>query len=172
MIHRSLAKVYAPLPDRRVEVAKALEAQITDKDFWLRQATVRALVIWAGKENVAGLVKALDSDDLNTRRGIVGIIAKYKDPVSAPALAKLLPSLAERGDASAALKAIGPAAEKAVIPMLKHSDSWAAMEACKILKEIGTAESLAPLQAILDAKPNFMVGPAATEALKAIQGRK
>jgi hypothetical protein len=36
---------------------------------------------------------------------------------------------------------------------------------------IGTKESIAPLQAVLDGKPHFMVGPAATEALKAVQAR-
>ncbi len=167
-----LAKAYAPLPDRRVEVAKALEALVTEKEFWLRQAALRALTVWAGPENVAGLVTALTNDDLNTRRGIVTIIARYKDPAAAPALATLLPSLAERADASAALKAIGPAAEKAVIPYLTHKDAWAATEACHILKEIGTAESVAPLQAVLKSNPNFMVAPAARDALKSVQSRK
>ncbi|MDB5308600.1 MAG: trypsin-like serine protease with C-terminal domain [Gemmataceae bacterium] len=167
-----LAKVYTILPDRRVEVAKALEVMAADKDHFTRLAALRALNMWAGPENVAGLVRVLDTDDVHTRMGIVSIIAKYKDPVAADALAKLLPGLGERAAASAALKAIGPAAEKAVIPYLTHKDSWTAMEACNILKEIGTAESIPPLKTVLGKKPDFMVGPAATNALKSVESRK
>lgn len=166
-----LAKAYAPLPDRRVEVAKVLEALVTEKEFWLRQAALRALTVWAGPENVAGLVTALTNDDLNTpwhrhdHRPVQGSggCTRAGDAAALPG----------RGaDASAALKAIGPAAEKAVIPYLTHKDAWAATEACHILKEIGTAESVAPLQAVLKSNPNFMVAPAARDALKSVQSRK
>jgi S1-C subfamily serine protease len=167
-----LSKAYRPLPARQADVAKALEAQVADKDFVIRHAALRALTIWAVPENVAGLARLLDTPDHFTQTGIITVIAKYKDPVAAPALAKLLPGLGERGAASAALKAIGPAAEKAVIPYLTHKDSWTSSEACHILQEIGTAESIPPLKAILAGKPDFMVGPAATNALKSIESRK
>ena len=104
-----LAKAYVPLPDRRVEVAKALLAQVNnDKDGWLRGAAFRALEIWSGPECVAGLLPVLENNDWGTRAAATRIIAKYKDPSAAPALAKLLPGLGERAAISAALKAIGP----------------------------------------------------------------
>ena len=167
-----LSKVYVIVPDRRVEIAKALEGAALDKDIFLRLPALRALNLWSGPENVAGLVRGLEIEEGQTRVAICTIIAKYKDPVAAPALAKLLPAQFERGAASAALKAIGPAAEKVVLPFITHKDSWTSMEACNILKEIGTAESIAPLQGVLKGKPDFMVGPAATNALKSIQERK
>jgi hypothetical protein len=167
-----LGKVYAIVPERRVEIAKVLEAAALDKDIFLRLGALRALNLWSGPENVAGLIRGLEIPEGQTRVGICNIIAKYKDPTAAPALAKILPAQFERGAASAALKAIGPAAEKFVIPHLTHKDSWTSREACYILKEIGTEASIAPLQEVLKGKPDFMVGPAAAEALKSIQERK
>jgi len=167
-----LSKVYAIVPDRREEVAKALEAAALDKDFWLQQPAIRALNLWAGPENAPALIRLLETVDWPTRTVICPILGRLKDPAAAAAMAKLLPGLGDRAAASAALKAIGPAAEKAVIPYLTHKDSWAASEACHILKEIGTEASIAPLQEVLKGKPDFMVGPAASNALKAIQERK
>lgn len=167
-----MAKVYKIVPDRREEIAKALEAVALEKDFWSQRAAIAALNLWAGPENAPGLIKLLDAVDWPVRNTISPILGRLKDPAAAPALAKLLPGLGERGPASAALKAIGPPAEKAVIPFLTHKDAWAASEACHILKEIGTEASVAPLQELLKGKPDFMVGPAANAALKAIQERK
>jgi S1-C subfamily serine protease len=167
-----LAAVYSILPARRVEVAKLLEAAAVDKDFWLRLAALRALNLWSGPENVAGLTKGLEIQEGQTRVAICNILAKYKDPSCAEALAKLLPAGFERGPASAALKAIGSPAEKAVIPYLTHKDGWTVREACLILKEIGTKESVAPLQALLDKKPDFLVAPTANEALALCKSRK
>ncbi len=59
-----------------------------------------------------------------------------------------------------------------MIPYLTHKDSWTSTEACHILKEIGTGESIAPLEEVLKGKPDFMVGPAASNALKSIQERQ
>lgn len=167
-----LGKVYVTVPERRAEIAKALTAAAVDKDIFLRLASVAALKLWVGPENVAGLLAGLDIADGQTRSAICNLIAQYKDPAAAPALAKLLPGGFERGPASAALKAIGPAAEKAVIPFVTHKDPWTAREACAILKEIGTAASVAPLQEVIDGKPHFIVGPVATDALKSVQARQ
>lgn len=167
-----LSKVYKIVPERRAEIAKALEDVALGKDFWAQRPAIGALAVWAGPENVPGLIKLLESVDWPVRNTITPILGRLKDPAAAPALAKLLPGLGERGPASAALKAIGPPAEKAVIPFLTHKDAWAAKEACHILQEIGTEASIAPLQELLKGKPDFMVGPAANNALKAIQERK
>jgi hypothetical protein len=79
-----LAKAYAPLPERRAEVAKALEAHVTDTDVWLSKAALRALVIWAGPENAPGIVRALEHKDGFTRIAAVQLLAKLKDPAAAP----------------------------------------------------------------------------------------
>ena len=164
-----LAKVYVIVPERRAEIAKALEEAAVDKDLFLRHAALRALNLWSGPENVAGLVRGLEIQDGQTRSGICTIIAKHKDASAAAAVAKLLVGF-ERGAAATALKAMGSAAEKEVIPYLANKDLWAAREACGILKEIGTEASIAPLEEA-KAKPDFLVNHAAGEALKAVQAR-
>ncbi len=166
-----LAKMYAPHPKLRADVAKLLEPLLTDKDFWTRQSACQALSIWAGPENIKGLIAAIELEDVMTRRAAMPVLTRFKDPAAAPAIAKLLLGLGERGEASKALKAIGPAAEKAVIPYLTNKDPWVAAEACHILKDIGTKESIAPLESVLENKPHFIVAPAAKAALAAIQTR-
>ena len=69
------------------------------------------------------------------------------------------------------LKQIGPAAEKAVWPLLKHNDLFVRHEACKVLGDIGTQQSLVLLgQAAGD--QNGLVRMAAQNALRAVQQRK
>jgi hypothetical protein len=165
-----LAKDYAPSPDQRVEVAKALESLLADGDNAVRAAAMHALKIWAGPENLPGIARLLGNDDGGIRGDIIAIVAKHKYAAAAPAIAKLLPNLAERGTASAALKAIGSGAQSAVIPYITHADTFTASEACHILKEIGTEESIPPLKAVVEAKTLF-VGGAAKDAFNTLEAR-
>jgi S1-C subfamily serine protease len=172
-----LAKCYAIRPERREEAAKALETIVVtsdkDNDWVGKAAALKALKMWSGPENVAGLVAYLEKSDVNKPQGdMIAIIAVYNDPAAAKVLASCLPSGFNRGPAEAALKAIGPKAEKAVIPMLEHKDGWTARSACGILKEIGTKESNAPLQALIDKKGDPFTPNAAKDALQAIQKRE
>jgi predicted Zn finger-like uncharacterized protein len=166
-----LAKMYRVLPDRREEVAKVLEAAAAEKNIWVQGPAISALSLWAGPENVPGLIRIMESVDWPTQNAICPVLGRLKDPTAAPAIAKLLPGLGNRGAASAALKAIGPPAEKSVIPYLTNKDGFTASEACNILKEIGTAASIQPLQDLLKSKPGFQVESAAAPALKAVQER-
>ncbi len=128
--------------------------------------------MWAGPETVPALAKSLGHEDIFTRRAALGVLTRLNAAEAAPAIAKLLPNSGERGEASAALKAIGPPAEKSVAPLITHKDVFTAAEACRILGEIGTADSIPPLEAVLAGKPQFTVGAAATDALRAIRGRQ
>jgi hypothetical protein len=166
-----LGKMYAPLPDRRVEVAAALEAELASKDHFYRMTVLRGLDVWAGPENATGLITAVGSDDIFTRKPAVVILGRLKVAEAAPAIAKLLPGLGDRAEASTALKAIGPPAEKAVIPYVSHQDGFTGAEACHILKEVGGADSVAAIERLLAGKPNFVVAPAANEALRALKAR-
>lgn len=166
-----LGKMYTPLSDRRVAVAAALEAELASKDHFHRMAALRGLEVWAGPENAKGLIAAVGSDDIFTRKPAVVILGRLKVAEAAPAIAKLLPGLGDRAEASTALKAIGPPAEKAVIPFVSHQDGFTGAEACHILKEIGGPESIAAIERLLAGKPNFVVAPAANEALRALKAR-
>jgi HEAT repeat protein len=137
---------------------------------------MNALKMWSGPENVPGLVAylewTLEGKPFPQSEGdAIAILAKLKDPAAAPVLAKFLPNGFHRGGAANALKAIGPPAEKAVFPMLEHKDGWTVREACFVLKEIGTKESIEPLKKLIDKKPDFLVAPPANEALQAVSKR-
>ncbi len=163
-----LSKAYVPLPERRADVAKALEGLINDKDGWVGKAVLRALAVWAGPENIPAAANAIDNAFL--RGEAVDVLTKFKDPAAATAIAKMLPWLGDRARASAALRAMGPLAEKAVISYVTYKEGFTQREACAILGEIGTAESIPALTAIIDSN-NFFVSGHAQDALKLIRSR-
>ena len=68
-----------------------------------------------------------------------------------------------------ALIAIGPPAEKAAQKLLAHRDRGIRTEACKILKAVGTADSV---DALKKAAGDKFLKPAADDAVKAIEMRK
>jgi S1-C subfamily serine protease len=163
-----LGKVYVSLPARRAEVARALEPYVTSKNIWLGNAALRGLMIWGGPENIPGLSAATENNF--TRGQALHCLARFKNPAAAAALAKWLPSLGDRAFVAGALKAMGPLAEKVVIPYVKNKDIFTAQEACKILQEIGTAECIPVLTEVANGTNGFVKGHART-ALATVQGR-
>jgi HEAT repeat protein len=130
----------------RDKVARALNEPLLDSDNGIRQEALNAVKIWGSKANTATLVKVLQGKDGDKGR-VIEILGILKDPEAAPVLAKSLTNFFERGPASKALKAIGSAAETAVIECLKSADGQVRGEACRILAEIGTLKSLVALDA-------------------------
>lgn len=167
-----LARALAPLPERRAEVAKALEAQLTETNLWLHRAAAQALVIWAGPENLSGVVAALGNRDSLTRHAALEVLVKFKDPATLPAIAALLANLGDRGEASRALKSMGAAAEKVVVGYLEHQDVFVRAEACNILKDIGTVECLPMLTTLASRDMNSLSGRAARDAIKQVESRR
>ena len=163
-----LAKAYVPLPAQRAEVSKALEGQVTDKDIWAANAALRALQLWGGPECVPAVLRAVEHNF--TRGEALNVLANYKDPAAAVAIANMLPSPGGRVFAVNALKAMGPVAEKAVIPFVTGKNGFAAREACNILKEIGTTECIPILTEAANSNNAFINGYA-RDTLKVVQAR-
>jgi predicted Zn finger-like uncharacterized protein len=170
-IQLACAKLGTSLPgNRRDEVAKALEKLLADTDAFHRQFAAQALATWGTKDNVPALIKAADDTNFATRWAVLEALAAMKD---ARASAKLAEHLADHGDrihASKGLQAIGAAAEKDVAKSLKHQDWGVRLEACHILKTIGTKDSLDALRAAQQDE-NGLVKMAADEAARACAGR-
>src|SRR5207244_1590321 len=94
-----------------------------------------------------------------------------KDERAAEPLAGCLGDFQLRGHAVVALKALGPAAEKAVLRLLEHPDVGIRVRACGILQEVGTRASVPALEkAAKDDHAGYAA--AAAKALQAIAGRK
>ena len=165
-----LGRAYVILPDRRAEVAMALEKATDPKNIWLANPALKALQVWGGPENIPGIAPALDSPF--TKAEAFNVLAKFpQEPAAATAMAKTLTDWTSRARASFLLKKMGPTAEKALIPFATHKDGDTAQAACKILAEIGTAECIPALTEASNSTNNNLKG-AANEALKAVRSRK
>lgn len=156
-----------PAGDRRA-VVEALTAFLADKESFNRCSAVKALAHWGGKDAVPTLVKQLDDEAFNVRWAVFDALGPLKDGRGAEGVAKWLKK--DRGFASRSLQAMGPVAEPAVVKYLQDEDDFVRMEACNILKVVGTRSSLPALQTVARRQgglsPHF-----AQEAISAIQSR-
>jgi hypothetical protein len=160
-----------PVEKRRAEVAKALETLLAEHDPSVRREAIAALGGWGTPQTVPKLIAVLNEGDVFSQMAAIEALTSLKDERGAEAIAKLLPQQQLRHDATEAMLAFGPVAEKHVIALLKHKDWTMRMEACDILAQIGTALSLEPLKLAAD-DGNDLVARKAEDTLRAVQGRK
>lgn len=85
-------------------------------------------------------------------------------------MAGRLSDFLDRPKAARALTAMGPLAEKAVVPLVGKGDPPTRMAACGVLAAVGTPESLPALEAAAR-DPDRNVARAAADAVLAIKGR-
>jgi hypothetical protein len=157
--------------ERRAEVARALQdAMAKDTNTFSRQEVVAALAVWGDKDSVPALLNALSDENPFTRKAVMHALVRFKDERACEPLAQRLEDIADRQEAVAALKAMGPMAEKAVLKQLESPDHWVSWEACKVLRVIGTKESLPALQRAAERGEAF-VPDEARGAIRAIQAR-
>ncbi len=102
------------------------------------------------------------------RREVIAALGQLKDEGSAEPLAQCLENLGDSQAASAALCALGPAAEKAVARRLQDRNFLVRSAACEVLAEIGTRESVPALKAL---RNDLHSGDDAEKALRAIAAR-
>jgi beta-lactamase regulating signal transducer with metallopeptidase domain len=157
-------------PDRarRPEVAGALASLLGDGDAFTRQSAAKALGAWGSPRDTAALLPLVDDPSFAVRWGAMEALGRLRAGSAATAIAERLKQ--DRAAASAALKAIGPAAERPVIAALSHEDWPVRLEACHILQEIGTRASL-PALGKASRDDVGLVALAAKDALKAIARR-
>jgi HEAT repeat protein len=160
-----------PIEARQAAVVDALLPLLGDKDRNIPRPTATAVGAWAGKDNVPALIAALNARDDGVRHPLIDALGRLKDERAAGPLADRLQGNfnKDRAKASDALVAIGPPAEKAVLKKLTERDLGTRTEVCRILKMIGTQESIAPLE---KAKADKKLTAAADEAIQAIKERK
>src|SRR5262249_54143461 len=122
---------------------------------------------------VPDLLKALAGTQGNVRHAVMATLGKLKDDRAIAPLAQRLPDGGDRAAASKALQAIGARAEKEVDKYLTNPDTAVRLEACHILREIGTRASLQALRDAVQAnrQKHKDVATAAEVAIKAITAR-
>jgi predicted Zn finger-like uncharacterized protein len=156
--------------ERRAEVARVLEALLKTNDMWARAEVAKALGTWGTKDSVPPLLALLKDPAQFVQWGALEALAQLKDERAVEPVAECLPNIHNRERAAKALRAIGAPAEKAVLKYITHQDTFVRVEVCNILKEIGTKASVEALQKATQDQP--FVGPAAKQALEAIQARR
>lgn len=143
--HEALHKLKDTLPDeRRPEVVKALEPLLNDPDFFTRKFALEALGVWATKDDVPILLKAMKDKD--TRGDAMKALGRLKDERAAEPIAERLEEMSDMHAATEALKLMGPIAEKAVLARLNHHEVLVRWAVCEILEVIGTKQSLPALE--------------------------
>lgn len=154
----------------RSDVALALNPLLASKDLSVRRAAAAAACVWGTQENVATLLQLIDAEpDDVARTDAMIALAQVGDERVAESLARHLKK--NREDAAAALAAMGPVAEKAVVVYVKDSDPLVRAEACQILNFIGTQSSVPIVRAATRDK-DARVASAAQAALKSISARR
>jgi HEAT repeat protein len=115
----------------RMKVSQALNAPLLDPDPAIRAEALDAVRVWGTPQNTGALVKLVEiltgdksEGGLRTIAGVVQVLI-----------------------------ALGPDVQTDVTPLLKSSDGLLRRQACYVLAEIGTGESLQPLQ---DAGKNYL----------------
>lgn len=142
-------------PTRQAQIADALMAQLRERDAPLREAALRALLVWAGKDNVAALIEVASDRPPNlflpSERGqAMLVLARLKDERGVAPVAARLTVPADRQAAGKALEEMGLLAAKEVGKYLAVSDAAARAEAERVLKAIGKGENLGVTQALGD----------------------
>ncbi len=156
---------------RQREVSELLVAELQDKDKYYRQNIAKALATWADKGSVGALLKALEDDHFPVRWDAISALGRIQDARAVEPLVGMVKSGKDKQQAAIALKAIGPIAESAVLTLLKSTVIDQRREAAQILKQIGTAKSVAALEkAEKDSDP--LVKMFAGQALKEVTKRK
>lgn len=165
-----------PMP----EMLARMVALANDPDDTMRRAALTMLANHGGKDQVPLLLKGLNDSDAGTRTAIAKGLGRLKDPRAVEPLVNLLAT--GQGDqsfyrsnresaAAEALVRIGPVAEPAVQALLKEKNLDTRMQACNVLKQIGTKKSLGPLKD-LTLNPSKELSEAAAEACRSIQSRE
>jgi hypothetical protein len=154
------------------KIAKALESIVLkSEDVIQRTVASAALNNWSTPESVPVLIKVATTDRWPpVQSNALEALCKYTPKEAIKPVAQQLVNMQTRGAAVKFLKAMGAAAEDAVLAHLEDKDPWVRAEVCELLETIGTKKSLAALEKAV-ADDNWMVNGNARKAVAAVKGR-
>jgi hypothetical protein len=156
-----------------VEFTGLVAAMALDSDSFVHMTAANFLGSHATTNDVPVLLKLLKDSDWSSRQAATKALGRLKDERAIQPLADLI----ARGgsmfgqDASSALINFGTPAEKAVIALLNERNAETQRQACTILQQIGTGESLDALQKLVGDSEQS-VSQAAVDAIRAIKQRQ
>jgi hypothetical protein len=163
------ADIDSPSPELLDEVG----ALALDSDAYVRMTGANFICNHATTNQVPVLLKLLKGSDWSVRQPVLKALGRLNDARAAQPLADLL---ARNGnmfsqDISSALINLGTPAEKPALGLLNERSLDVQRQACAILQQIGTSESLDALQKLV-ADEDQTVSQAAADAIRAIKQRQ
>jgi hypothetical protein len=156
--------------EHRPAVAQYLATLAKSPDAPVRREAIRALGLWATPNELPVLLQFLNDEDIGTRNAVLKNIGRFRDERAAAPVVRCFLEFQTRFNATKALKEMGSIAEKEVLTLLNHQDANIRADAVRVLKDIGTQQSVPALQAAAQSNM-FGLRIAAQEALKAIAAR-
>ncbi|MGC8638795.1 MAG: HEAT repeat domain-containing protein [Isosphaeraceae bacterium] len=161
----------APVQNRRPEVVQALQALLTDRDGSVRNAAIQAIGVWGDASSAPLLLEHLNDDHYGSRGELFEALARI-EPDERIARA-MLPWLAkDAGQASRVLRAMGSAAEPSLLEFVaSDARPESRVEACRLLKEVGTSRSLPELKELASKRDSEELGRAAGDVARRIRER-
>jgi serine protease Do len=161
------------VPSRQAKVCRVLLLLVSGGHSFEETSALQSLQRWADSSCVLPLIKLLEGGEDFRRGQIAEVLGKLGDPRAAQPLAKLMAEDDFAFRYAQALESLGPAAEKAVLPLLEHKDDDVRRTACGVLEKVGTQQSLAALEAMLKADhENSFAAHSAERAIDEIRSRE
>jgi S1-C subfamily serine protease/HEAT repeat protein len=161
----------APMENKRPEVSRVLERLANDKDMGVRSDVIKAMGVWGDKKIVESLIASLGNESYGVRDELYEALSRVS-PTEKTAEAIIAWLAKDQNRASKALRAIGAPAEAPLLQTVESgSDPRVRLEACRLLKEVGTSQSVPTLQKIAQWKQGGDVGRNAEVAIRSITQR-
>ena len=157
-----------PRNERRDEVQEGLRPLLDHHDTFLVHDVIKTMASWLTPETVPALIPKTTDHRFDVRWLALETLGKLRDPRAAEAIAARLKDDGIKSEP--ALRELGPAAEPAVIALLRSPDADVRRKACTVLKDIGGRETLTFMSKARP-DPDTGVRMAAQEAMAAIAGR-
>jgi HEAT repeat protein len=160
----------APIESLRTDVSKALESLLDDRDGFFKSAVIQALGVWGDHDAVPLLITRLNDESYGSRGELFEALGRQPDERTAQAMTAWLAK--ETGQAVRILRALGPAAEPAVLDFVTSSaEARLRVEACRVLKDVGTSRSVPVLQKLTAQKDSEQLGRVAEGVARVIANR-
>lgn len=154
------------------EFLRLVAATALDSDAATRIPAQNFIGSYATTNEFPLLLQMLKDPDWNSSRNAIRAFGRLKDERAIQPLADFIVRGGSSGqNASYALISIGKPAEKAVIVLLNERNIETQRQACNILRQIGTSESLDALQTLVR-DGELSTSQAATDAIRAIKQRQ
>lgn len=158
-------------PDvNQMVVAERLAEQVRNPDTLAQRAVVHALVVWSSANEVPVLLQIMDETKGPTRKAAFDAVARFNDPRAAAAIVRYFRENPTHPEARAAVVQQGTGAENELLPLLNDKSPIVKRETVKLLKDVGTRQSVLALQPIATGT-NVMLRMVAQEAINGINAR-